>query len=262
MPVAWSKLAESSGSSKTLYICMLQAWEALISWAWSSVCFQRTNFTTRQSRPSELREKKKRRVYSPANVNRQWLSNWRIQWAKQCVLKPNLAWGSSAARRRVEGNHLGRRKWGQPQTGKAKESVGEQWGVKELQKYWNSDGFSLTVSQYFWPRQKSGRHHCDWCVANRQEHFSHGLGGRSNSTERIWTPREACPTIGPEPNSARGCSFPLHLWSKKLQMGTACWTILATICLFCKTLPSKKFFFSPQNCLIWMKNSIKRAVMF
>ena len=48
--------------------------------------------------PLSFGEKKKRRVYSPANVNRQWLSNWRIQWAKQCVLKPNLAWGSSATR--------------------------------------------------------------------------------------------------------------------------------------------------------------------
>lgn len=51
--------------------------------------------------------------------------------------------------------------WGEgnrdkPQTGKKKrESIREQRGVKELQKYKNSDGFSLTVSQYSWQRQRS-----------------------------------------------------------------------------------------------------------
>lgn len=50
--------------------------------------------------------------------------------------------------------------WGEgnrdsPRLVKKRESIREQRGVKELQKYKNSDGFSLTVSQYSWQRQRS-----------------------------------------------------------------------------------------------------------
>ena len=162
---------------------------------------------------------------------------------------------------RVEGNHLGRRKWGQPQTGKAKESVGEQWGVKELQKYQNSDGFSLTVSQYFWPRQKSGRHHCDWCVANRQEPFGHRLGGRSNSREDLnatWSMSNHWPRA----KLCQGVQFPLPPVEQEAADGNSLLDYFGNHMSLLQDIAFKKDFFFPQNCLIWMKNSIKRAVMF
>lgn len=62
-------------------------------------------------------------------------------------------------------------------------------------------------------------------------------------------PSEACQTVGLKPDSARECSLPFYLDSKKLQMETACWTILGAIGLFCKKSPSKQILFQQLSNL-------------
>lgn len=89
-----------------------------------------------------------------------------------------------------------------------------------------------------------------------QEHFNHWLGWRTYSTQRIWTPSEARQTTGP--NSATGCSLPLHLGSKSCR-----WKQPAG--LFCVPyVSSQEISFEKKNFKnypIWMKNGIKRTMM-